>query len=252
MIGKGQYRAGDLAAYLPEGSILPDTLIARLDLVGKLAGGAKNRIRAVKLRGCLSQGILVDVPPGLCEGDDASNALGVVKYEPAVPSAMGGTLRPAPRKTVPTNLYTQTILAADIPAKIKAIALGQDIHVLGEIFGLGVQDLAYNTAVPQFRAFEVYVGPAGAGRYMDRGELADFLRRAGIPRVPVLYRGMFTREVLAKHTDGLTIIGDSGHIREGVVITPMQERTTHQGQRVCLKSVSAAYLLRKGEITEHA
>jgi RNA ligase (TIGR02306 family) len=58
VVRKGQFTAGSLAVYLPEASVLPDSLIEELGLVGKLAGGARNRVKAIRLRGCLSQGIL--------------------------------------------------------------------------------------------------------------------------------------------------------------------------------------------------
>ncbi|MFD0850638.1 RNA ligase (ATP), partial [Actinomadura adrarensis] len=58
VVGKGQFQSGDWALYIPEGSVLPDELIAELGLDGKLAGSKKNRVKAVRLRGELSQGIV--------------------------------------------------------------------------------------------------------------------------------------------------------------------------------------------------
>jgi RNA ligase (TIGR02306 family) len=90
VVRKGQYAPGDRAVYLPEASVLPDDLIERLGLTGRLAGGAKNRIKAIRLRGCLSQGILVDdVPHGFDDGECVAEWLGVTKYEP--PARMQAT-----------------------------------------------------------------------------------------------------------------------------------------------------------------
>lgn len=61
IVAKGAFKPGDLAVYIPEGSVLPEWLIEKLNLVGKLSGGQKNRVKAIKLRGCLSQGILYPV-----------------------------------------------------------------------------------------------------------------------------------------------------------------------------------------------
>ena len=55
---------------------------------------------------------------------------------------------------------------------------------------------------------------------------------------------------MLEHTDGKTVIGNEIHIREGVVNTPLVERRDNALGRVILKSVSANYLLRKGESTE--
>jgi len=58
VVAKGRYVTGDLACYIPEQAVLPPDLIAELGLEGKLAGPAKNRVKAVRLRGELSQGIV--------------------------------------------------------------------------------------------------------------------------------------------------------------------------------------------------
>ena len=42
---KGQFQTGDTCAYIPEASIVPDSLIAKMGLEGKLAGRAHNRVR---------------------------------------------------------------------------------------------------------------------------------------------------------------------------------------------------------------
>src|ERR1700728_669342 len=55
---KGQFKTGDYALYIPEQAVLPDELIEELGLVGRLAGPQHNRVKAVRLRGQLSQGIV--------------------------------------------------------------------------------------------------------------------------------------------------------------------------------------------------
>ena len=100
VVGKGSFADGDLAAYVPEGAVCPDWLIAELSLEGKLAGKRHNRVKAVKLRGVLSQGLVYPVRDGtvrgraVTEGDDVTALLGLVKYEPPIPIAMQGEVRP--------------------------------------------------------------------------------------------------------------------------------------------------------------
>ena len=100
VVGKGSFSDGDLAAYIPEGSVCPDWLIAELGLEGKLAGSKKNRVKAVKLRGALSQGLVYPVHDGrvrgrpVAEGDEVTDLLELVKYEPPIPIAMQGEVRP--------------------------------------------------------------------------------------------------------------------------------------------------------------
>ena len=45
VVRKGEVQDGDLVAYIPESSILPDGLIADMGLTGKLAGRDHNRVR---------------------------------------------------------------------------------------------------------------------------------------------------------------------------------------------------------------
>lgn len=103
VVKKGQFVAGDLCVYIPEAAIVPDWLLKEIGLEGKLAGSEKNRVKAIKLRGCLSQGIIVpldivtqygigDRPDvfNIHEGDDVSKLLGITKYEPPIPIHMAG------------------------------------------------------------------------------------------------------------------------------------------------------------------
>ena len=65
IVRKGQFETGDLAVYIPEQSIVPEWLLRRLNLwddakgKGKLAGSNGDRVKAQKIRGVLSQGILL-------------------------------------------------------------------------------------------------------------------------------------------------------------------------------------------------
>jgi RNA ligase (TIGR02306 family) len=110
---------GELVVYIPEGSILPEWMLKRLEFwnaetnKGILAGSDGNRLKAMKLRGVLSQGVMFPVEINLdntdpyntvvthyirtenvrvqvSEGDDVHEALGVTKYEPPIPIHMQG------------------------------------------------------------------------------------------------------------------------------------------------------------------
>ena len=99
VVGKGSFRNGELAAYIPEGALCPDWLIKELNLQGRLAGSAENRVKAVKLRGALSEGLVYPVVDGrirgraVAEGDNVTELLEIVKYEAPIPIAMQGEVR---------------------------------------------------------------------------------------------------------------------------------------------------------------
>lgn len=116
IVRKGQFKTGSWGIYIPEGAVLPPELISAMGLTGKLAGKEKNRVKAIKLRGVLSQGLVYpcdrvgdeyrfvtlpcrpDDPSGHSEGDiyeiqlgqDMQKEMRVTKYEPPIPTHMAG------------------------------------------------------------------------------------------------------------------------------------------------------------------
>src|SRR5689334_19710421 len=104
VVAKGEYRTGDTAVYIPEQSVLPAALIEELGLTGRLAGSNSDRVKAVRLRGELSQGIVcrpkaladVDLARAAAEGTDFAELLGITKWVPPVPPTMDGDVESAP------------------------------------------------------------------------------------------------------------------------------------------------------------
>jgi RNA ligase (TIGR02306 family) len=104
VVGKGAYKTGDYAFYIPEAALLPEALAVELGLAGRLAGPAGNRVKAIRLRGELSQGIVcrpaalagVDMAQAAACRTDFAPSLGVVKWVPEVPGSLAGLMAPAP------------------------------------------------------------------------------------------------------------------------------------------------------------
>jgi RNA ligase (TIGR02306 family) len=108
VVGKGQYKTGDYALYIPEQAVLPPGLIDELGLTGRLAGSGKDRVKAIRLRGELSQGIVCRPAAmfgnwdssgvqAVCEeGLNFAAELGITKWVPPVPVGMAGDVVPAP------------------------------------------------------------------------------------------------------------------------------------------------------------
>jgi RNA ligase (TIGR02306 family) len=70
----GDFHEGDLAVYVPVDSVVPVS-DPRWDFLE-----GKDRIKAKKLRGVFSQGILTNADAGMKEGDDVAEALRITKY----------------------------------------------------------------------------------------------------------------------------------------------------------------------------
>ena len=351
IVRKGQFKNGDLAVYIPEQAVVPEWLLKQMGLwdeakqKGGLAGSLGNRVKAIKLRGVLSQGLVYPTKPysetevlvastpvdgnqgaGIVAiGGDASECMGIVKYEPALPSHMKGkivgvdydathkydfdNLKKTPTLfddgelvvitekihgtfiqigVVPTknanekyyggrvvisskgmgakgfvldhadetNLYAQAAKKHELLDKMLTYAgeladeEGKPVFLCGEVFGktlsgAGVQDLTYTDEALDFRAFDICVGNRGNEEYIPFNEFAFVCDAIGIPRVPVLFVGPYSKEVVLEHTDGNTTLSDKAQIREGVVVKSFDEaRNPHFGRKIA-KSVSEAYLLRK-------
>lgn len=92
----GKYDVGELVIYCEIDSWIPHDLAPFLSK-GKepreYLGIKGEKLRTIKLRGALSQGLLLKYGKGGCifvEGDDITEELGIVKYEPPIPAQLAG------------------------------------------------------------------------------------------------------------------------------------------------------------------
>jgi len=107
--GRDQYKAGEVVLYFPVDSLLPVELQRKMGVEGMLSGKNKDRVKTVRLRGEISQGLVgpqslaegwAAVSPDVCNtkagwGVEIAEWLGVTKYEPA-PIDTTGNLLPLP------------------------------------------------------------------------------------------------------------------------------------------------------------
>ncbi|MEW2415444.1 RNA ligase (ATP) [Streptomyces sp. NPDC046866] len=321
VVAKGAYRTGEFALYIPEQAVLPAGLIEELGLTGRLAGSSADRVKAVRLRGELSQGLVcrpaaladVDLAQAAREGTDFAELLGITKWAPPVPTTMSGEVEAAPEllpwvdienlqrypqlfeageqvvlteklhgtaclmtylaqdgrvlvsskgfgskglalKEDERNLYWRAVRGhgvAEVAAKLAARLGASRIGVFGEVYGAGVQDLAYGTdarsagQAPGYAVFDVSAEIDGQVRWLDPAAL---LADGELPLVPRLFEGPYDLDAVLELASGReTVSGRAVHLREGVVIRPAAERYSPVvGGRAIAKAVSPAYLTRKG------
>jgi RNA ligase (TIGR02306 family) len=96
---KGQFSVGDLATYFSVDCLLPTSHPDFAFLKGRMDGAGKEifRLRAARLRGVFSQGLLVPCPRGLDFGAAAAEHFGVTYYRAPEPEGMGGGAVPSKR-----------------------------------------------------------------------------------------------------------------------------------------------------------
>lgn len=141
---------------------------------------------------------------------------------------------------------------AELPNKFDWIDPKEPMYLVGELVGQGIQDLTYGITTPEILFFDVYIGKPGQGRYAYDFESMQILSTLKVKTVPELFRGAFSKEVLERCTNGTEMVSEMKlHIREGCVVRPALERYHPEIGRVILKSVSEAYLLRGGDVTEY-
>lgn len=119
VVKKGEYSVGDLAVYLEIDSWVPHELapfLSKGQEPREYNGVKGERLRTVKLRGQISQGLLLPIKTAwpewtdenikkhVSEGDDLTESYGIQKYEPPISPQLAGQVR----GQFPTNLIPKT------------------------------------------------------------------------------------------------------------------------------------------------
>jgi RNA ligase (TIGR02306 family) len=110
IVGKNEHKVNDLVIYLPVDSVLPEELIKRYNITYLKN---KNRIRPLKLRGVVSQGLILKIPQDRpewhVEGLDLAQELNITKWTaPENPISRKGQKRPLSLKRRNENFYRYT------------------------------------------------------------------------------------------------------------------------------------------------
>lgn len=291
-VSRGQFKCGDAAIYVPPDFVVP---LSRTEFAF-LGDGTKptKRITVKRLRGELSQGLVIPVPSDIAHlpvGADVMEQMGISRYEPPLQLQFGGDFVTGPSgfyspkfdvenyqrwpDVIPAGeavVITEKIHGASArylyhdgqqwcgsrtnwraekdgcpwwTAFKKKLAIGnwceahpgQILH--GEVFG-NVQDLRYGAAKSDiyFAAFAVL----DKQTWMDWADIEASCADAGVPTVPVLFRGPFDPSAALAMAELDSVWPGAAHEREGVVVVPSHERRDDRIGRVILKMVSNRYL----------
>jgi len=114
VVPKGQYKPDDFVLYIPIDAILPEAVEAILFASDAKTKLSNHRVRTIKIRGAISQGMICDMDlfPAIrnlpcSEGDDLAKKLGITKYEPVDQiTTRGGKQRT--RKETNPNFFKYT------------------------------------------------------------------------------------------------------------------------------------------------
>jgi len=138
VIKKGQFKKGDSVLYFPIDSLIPEWVLEKLGLVGRLSGKDKNRVKTVRLRGQISQGLVAELdllegmPNGALEmdSDKITEFLGVEKYEPPVIPCQTANL-----VGLPIGLSSYDIDGADRYVEVAQVLMAQRVEITEKLEG---------------------------------------------------------------------------------------------------------------------
>lgn len=124
---------------------------------------------------------------------------------------------------------------------LSAVEGTESVILYGEVFGRSVQSLSYGFEKGKlgYRAFDLMVN----GKYLDHNDFQEICRKYNVMTAPIIYVGEFSMAKIKEVADGKTTIDGADHIREGVVVRPLKERTDPKIGRVILKYIGTDYEL---------
>lgn len=97
VVNLSDWHEGDLGVYIEPDYVVPDT--AQFAFLG-----SSRRIKVKKLRGVMSQGLLIPAPVGAVEGANVMDELGIVRYEPPMKGIWLGSQAPGPAFPGPSGI----------------------------------------------------------------------------------------------------------------------------------------------------
>lgn len=277
-------------AYIPPDSLVPADRPEFAFLKDKAKHDGKARIKVVRLRGVVSQGLLLPGKPGWEIGGDVAAELGVVHYDPPLPLSTSGEDEEAPPGQRPAYdvehwrryreilspgepvLVTEKVhgtsarycfvedrlragsrstwkkkdeksawwRAAGAHPEVEAFCRANpDLTVYAEVYG-HVQDLKYGTKPGEVRiaVFDLLRG----NRYLAAKDARGI--GAPLPWVPTIYEGPYDPAKVEALAEGPSLVKGANHVREGIVIRPLEDRFHPELGRVQLKIVGNGYLER--------
>ncbi len=170
---------------------------------------------------------------GLIEGEWMAGSMSVRRKRP---------------DTLSDSIYWQPMEQPGVSALLESLGQSaRQVILYGEVFGSKIQNLNYGqVGTLGFRAFDILVD----GKYLDTDRFLAVCAEHGVSTVPVLFRGPYALETVRALSEGPTTLA-ADHIREGVVVKPVHERTDPKVGRVCLKYIGDPYLFAKNVSDSH-
>lgn len=139
------------------------------------------------------------------------------------------------------DIYTKTVNQYDLKNKIP-----KGYGVYGEIIGSGIQKgYTYGLGPGEHELYVYDIWSHKEKRWLNYEEFNAMVDTMGLKKVPKLYVGPYSKEIVDKLRSGDSTIGGQ-KVREGVVVKPVIEEMSTIGRKI-LKFISDAYYLKQAE-----
>jgi RNA ligase (TIGR02306 family) len=138
VVKKDEYKVGDLAVYYEIDSFLPvrpQFEFLRKSSFKRMGSSEGFRLKTIKLRGQISQGLLTPIPEGISnpkEGDDLTEALDIVKYEPPIPAQLAGKIKGTFPSFIPK---TEEIRIQNFESEVGFSPVGERAYITEKLDG---------------------------------------------------------------------------------------------------------------------
>jgi len=173
---------------------------------------------------------------GKINGEYVAGSMELIRARPLTPEDVEAELD---SNLIKNNIYWHPFSNESVRKLIDFLSEKHKVVILyGEVFGK-VQKLRYGREGLDYRAFDIRLD----GRFLNCIEKYDLLYDYGVLTVPVLYQGPYSYRKISEVSNGATTLIADGktHVREGVVVTPEEERTDPKIGRVILKYIGDDY-----------
>ncbi len=138
VIKKDEFKVGDLAVYYEIDSFLPvrpQFEFLRKSSFKRMGTTDGFRLKTIRLRNTVSQGLLTPIPDGIIdpkEGDDLTDALDIVKYEPPIPAQLAGKIKGTFPSLIPKTDETRI---QNFESDIGFLPVGERVYVTEKLDG---------------------------------------------------------------------------------------------------------------------
>ena len=184
IVKRGQFQAGDLAVYIPEDSLVPTDRAEFAFLASKAKADGRARIKAMRLRGVFSMGLLIAAPEGVEEGQDVAVGYGITRYEPPETSGgwgPGGSMT-AGRTVAPPSPEPPVYDLEPLRKYHRLFAEGEEVVLTEKLHGANGRCFVADDGSVHIGSHKRWVDPESPS------EWGDALKRA-IPAWPPGWRG---------------------------------------------------------------